>query len=126
MQLKALEQDDALLQSILAKELTEEEIAEKEKGYEDHAYNLFVSDRLPLNRHFKDLRQKECLEQQFDLSALPSTSVIIIFHNEARNTLLRTIHSVRDKSPPILLKEVTYHVTAYALRHIYSTERVIF
>ncbi len=32
--------------------------------------------------------------------------MIIIFHNEARSALLRTVYSVLDRSPPNLLKEV--------------------
>ena len=39
-------------------------------------------------------------------SPLPSTSVIVIFHNEAWSVLLRTIHSVLDRSDPKILIEV--------------------
>ena len=37
---------------------------------------------------------------------LPTTSVIIIFHNEAWCSLLRTVYSVLETSPAILLKEI--------------------
>ena len=37
---------------------------------------------------------------------LPSTSVVIVFHNEVWSTLIRTVHSVLDRSPAHLLHEV--------------------
>jgi polypeptide N-acetylgalactosaminyltransferase len=40
------------------------------------------------------------------LEVLPTASVVIVFHNEAKCTLLRTIHSVLENSPVSMLKEI--------------------
>jgi len=37
---------------------------------------------------------------------LPKASVVIVFHNEGWSTLLRTVQSVIDRSPPEFLEEV--------------------
>lgn len=47
-----------------------------------------------------------CKQPGLYLENLPQTSVVICFHNEAWSVLLRTVHSVLDKSPPHLIKEI--------------------
>lgn len=48
-----------------------------------------------------------CVERKFRrCPPLPTTSVIIVFHNEAWSTLLRTVYSVLHTSPAAFLKEI--------------------
>ena len=51
------------------------------------------------------LEFSRCKNVEYQKS-LPPTSVIICFHNEAWSVLLRTVHSVLDRSPPDLIKEI--------------------
>ena len=46
-----------------------------------------------------------CREKSYP-SDLPSASVIICFYNEALSALLRTVHSVLDRTPARLLHEI--------------------
>lgn len=52
------------------------------------------------------LSRHSCRALEYDYRSLPTTSVVIAFYNEAWSTLLRTIHSVLETTPAILLKEI--------------------
>lgn len=53
------------------------------------------------------LPSPRCIDQKFKrCPPLPTTSVVIVFHNEAWSTLLRTVYSVLHASPAALLREI--------------------
>ncbi|TRY84323.1 hypothetical protein DNTS_025430 [Danionella cerebrum] len=86
--------------------LTAEEKKEEEATIERYAINIFISDKISLHRHIQDNRMYECKAKKYNIRSLPTTSVVIAFYNEAWSTLLRTIHSVLETTPAVLLKEI--------------------
>uniref|UniRef100_A0A4W3JUX2 Polypeptide N-acetylgalactosaminyltransferase n=1 Tax=Callorhinchus milii TaxID=7868 RepID=A0A4W3JUX2_CALMI len=68
-------------------------------------FNLMASDMIALNRTLPDVRLDGCKTKLYP-ETLPKTSVVIVFHNEAWSTLLRTVHSVMNRSPRQLLEEI--------------------
>eukprot|EP00058_Branchiostoma_floridae_P006015 XP_002591503.1 hypothetical protein BRAFLDRAFT_105269 [Branchiostoma floridae] len=85
--------------------LTEEEKKLEDAGYKQHAFNEYASSKISLHRRLHEARHAECKDTRYPHD-LPTTSVIITFHNEAWSTLLRTVHSVLETSPARLLEEV--------------------
>ncbi|KAI6234965.1 Polypeptide N-acetylgalactosaminyltransferase [Aphelenchoides besseyi] len=67
--------------------------------------NLAASDMISLNRSIPESRSSQCLKVTYD-EKLPKASVVIIFTDEAWTPLLRTVHSVINRSPPEYLQEV--------------------
>ena len=81
------------------------DVAVRDEGYKTFAFNTLVSNRIGTKRHLPDTRHKECNKLTYP-SDLPSASVIICFYHEDYMTLLRTVHSVIDRSAPRQLKEI--------------------
>jgi polypeptide N-acetylgalactosaminyltransferase len=91
----------------------------------DNGHNVLVSDMISLNRAIPDYRNEHCKARQH-LKDLPQVSIIIPFYDEHISTLLRTIHSIMNRTPKELLKEIilvnddsrkhyeqlAYHITA--------------
>lgn len=82
-----------------------EEKALADSLFKKEAFNIIASDKIALDRSIPDVRDSRCREVKYP-KELPTASVIIIFHNEAWSPLLRTAHSVVNRSPPRYLHEV--------------------
>mmetsp|Transcript_123317 Transcript_123317/g.349403 ORF Transcript_123317/g.349403 Transcript_123317/m.349403 type:complete len:778 (+) Transcript_123317:165-2498(+) len=87
--------------------MTRDELWEAHKG---QCYNAAMSDSLPLDRDAPDRRSNTCHKRAMgeypSMSELPTASVVIVFHNEVLSVLLRSVHSVLNRSPPQLLVEI--------------------
>ncbi|KAB7494985.1 N-acetylgalactosaminyltransferase 7 [Armadillidium nasatum] len=71
----------------------------------EYGINMVISDEIAMDRSIPDTRNGECKHWQYP-EDLPKTSVVIVFHNEGFSTLMRTVHTVIDRSPPQFLEEV--------------------
>jgi len=68
-------------------------------------FNMVASDKVNMDRVPADLRMEECKRWDYP-DKLPAVSVILVFHNEGFSTLLRTVHSIVNYSPPEMIHEV--------------------
>ncbi|XP_029967555.1 polypeptide N-acetylgalactosaminyltransferase 5 [Salarias fasciatus] len=88
-----------------AARVSNHENLEVEKRWNEGHFNVYLSDKIPLDRAIPDTRPQKC-SQSLVHDDLPSTSVIFCFVDEVWSTLLRSVHSVLNRSPPHLLKEI--------------------
>ncbi|XP_046951873.1 polypeptide N-acetylgalactosaminyltransferase 11 isoform X2 [Lynx rufus] len=77
----------------------------RDLGYQKHAFNMLISNRLGYRRDVPDTRNAACKDKSYPAD-LPVASVVICFYNEALSALLRTVHSVLDRTPAQLLHEI--------------------
>ncbi|XP_076040707.1 polypeptide N-acetylgalactosaminyltransferase 10-like [Oratosquilla oratoria] len=87
-------------------------LAEKEKRskeyrklYDDNGFNALLSNQIALDRALTDFRNPKCREKKYR-AKLPTVSLVIPVFEEHGHTLLRTIISVINRSPPHLIKEI--------------------
>lgn len=81
------------------------EIVLNEELYQKTGFSVVISDKISVNRSLPEVVHPDCQKIKY-YAHLPSVSVIIIFHNEVKSVLLRTVWSVMNRTPPELLHEV--------------------
>merc|ERR550519_1538119 len=94
----------------------------KDAMYQAHGFDEYISEYMvSLNRSLPDRRDEWCKQpenQKVSVEDLPPTAIIIIFHNEAWSTLIRTIYSVYNRSPEHLVQEIILVDDASTLKHL--------
>uniref|UniRef100_A0A3P8RQS7 Polypeptide N-acetylgalactosaminyltransferase n=1 Tax=Amphiprion percula TaxID=161767 RepID=A0A3P8RQS7_AMPPE len=85
--------------------LSEDDQREAQALFDKYGYNVFLSDRLPLDRPLPDTRVPGCLKKTYPKD-LPSLSVVLIYLNEALSVIKRALRSIIDRTPKNLLKEI--------------------
>ena len=85
--------------------LTPEERRKYDEGFQKNAFNGYVSDLISVHRSLPDVRDPGCRKIEYkNLTA--TASIVMCFHNEAWSVLLRSVHSILDRTPAHLLKEI--------------------
>ncbi|XP_053351723.1 polypeptide N-acetylgalactosaminyltransferase 5 [Clarias gariepinus] len=88
-----------------AAEVPQYSLEESRRRWSEGYFNVFLSEQIPVDRAIPDTRPSACAEKLVH-DYLPTTSVIFCFVDEVWSTLLRSVHSVLNRSPPHLLKEI--------------------
>eukprot|EP00419_Tripos_fusus_P056341 CAMPEP_0172814230 /NCGR_PEP_ID=MMETSP1075-20121228/11125_1 /TAXON_ID=2916 /ORGANISM="Ceratium fusus, Strain PA161109" /LENGTH=619 /DNA_ID=CAMNT_0013654017 /DNA_START=73 /DNA_END=1929 /DNA_ORIENTATION=+ len=81
----------------------------KRDAHMGQCYNAVMSDSLPLDRNAPDQRSEQCMEVHAKyppVQELPSASIVMVFHNEILSALLRSVHSILNKTPREVLVEI--------------------
>ncbi|XP_048247022.1 polypeptide N-acetylgalactosaminyltransferase 5-like [Haliotis rufescens] len=87
-----------------------------DEGFKKNSFNQFVSDIVSVTRRLPDPGPPQC--RSLSHQSRHRASVIMCFHNEAWSTLLRSVHSIINRSPPHLLQEIILVDDASDLDHL--------
>ncbi|CAA9994097.1 unnamed protein product [Nesidiocoris tenuis] len=94
----------------------------RDEGYRLHGFNALVSRNLDYHRHIPDTRHELCRDLTYPAD-LPSASVVICFYNEQFDTLIRSLHSLIDRTPDHLLYEIILIDDYSDLRDLHESVR---
>ncbi|VDL97080.1 unnamed protein product [Schistocephalus solidus] len=97
--------------------LSPEERAKYETGEKNNAFNEYASNMISVRRHLPDIRDPKCKDIKYNQKHSPA-SIIICFHNEAWSALLRSVHSILDRSPEHLVTEIILVDDASTMDHL--------
>ncbi|KAK0155114.1 putative polypeptide N-acetylgalactosaminyltransferase 8 [Merluccius polli] len=111
--------DSALFKNWGGENLSEDEQKEAQALFEKYGYNVFLSDRIPLNRPLPETKDSRCLKKTYPKD-LPSIGVVLIYLNEALSILKRAIRNnlkqdfdmyiktIEDQNPGLLMTRVRH------------------
>lgn len=102
---KELEQKEGPGEGGQPHHLRQDQQNDADQSESEYGMNVACSNEISLDRTILDTRLEECKHWDYPENLL-STSVIIVFHNEGWSVLLRTVHSVLNRTPKQILKEI--------------------
>ncbi|CRL03582.1 CLUMA_CG016401, isoform A [Clunio marinus] len=82
-----------------------EDIEVNEILYQKTGMYVLVSEKISVNRSIPDTRPTICHTLKYSKN-LPSVSIIIIFHNEVLSMIKRTLHSIWNRTPNVMIHEI--------------------
>ncbi|XP_050098588.1 putative polypeptide N-acetylgalactosaminyltransferase 9 [Anopheles aquasalis] len=113
---------------VLPDNLSPTVLALVQRGWQEQGLNQYVSDMIPLHRRLPDVRDPWCRaeeqarrSQNIGPTTLPASSIVIVFYNEAWSVLLRTVHSVLDRTPSELIEEILLVDDSSTMEHLHQS-----
>ncbi|ETN65655.1 N-acetylgalactosaminyltransferase [Anopheles darlingi] len=118
---------DMGLPVVLPDNLSPAVLALVQRGWKEQGLNQYVSDMIPLHRRLPDVRDPWCRSEEQERrnrnigpGSLPPSSIVIVFYNEAWSVLLRTVHSVLDRTPSALIEEILLVDDSSTMKHLHQ------